>query len=62
MTIRDAMILGLVTIIGSAFMFCYVSGFDPTVIKVTSGVTIVTLALFFLFAKRKGLFNKTNNK
>lgn len=62
MTVRDAMILGLVTIVGSGLMFCYVSGFEPTVVKVTSGITVGVLALFLFMAKRKGLFKKPDNK
>lgn len=62
MTRRDSMILGLVTILASAFMFCYISGFNPTVVKWTVGVTIGCIALFFFVGYKQGLFQRPDNK
>lgn len=62
MTVRDAMIIGIVTIIGSTFMLCYFSGFDPTVVKVSAAVAVVILAIFFFFAYKRGVIKPPNKK
>lgn len=62
MRTKDAMILGIVTILLSALMFCYFSGFDKTFVIWVVGITILTLAIFFFGAYKKGLFSDPNKK
>ncbi|KMT21865.1 hypothetical protein [Clostridium cylindrosporum] len=62
MTRRDAMILGIITIIGSAFMFSYLSGFNPTFILWSVGVSVLTIGLFLFAAYKRGIFSNPNKK
>lgn len=62
MTKKDAMILGIITILVAAFMFCYFSGFNPTFVFWTVIVTVAILGIFFFAAYKKGILSIPKKK
>lgn len=62
MTRKDGIILGVITILASAFMFCYFSGFDKTFIAWSIGASALVLGAFGFVAYKKGIFSDPNKK
>lgn len=62
MTVKEAMILGLITIIGSAFMFSYFSGFQPSFVIGSIIACVVVIGLFSFAAYKKGIFGNPKKK
>lgn len=60
MRVKDAIILGIITIVGSGFMFSYFSGFDPSFVKGAVIISSATIILFLIAAYKKGLFKRSN--
>ncbi|MEG2338745.1 MAG: hypothetical protein RSB66_06655 [Clostridium sp.] len=62
MTRKDGIILGVITILASAFMFCYFSGFNKEFILWSIAATALTLGAFGFVAYKKGIFSNPNKK